>query len=34
MDAEETEKDSNTQILLLKIGGCWYITGDFLDTLN
>lgn len=34
MGAEETNKDSNTQILLLKIDGSWYITGDFLDALN
>lgn len=34
MGAEETNKNSNTQILLLKIDGSWYITGDFLDALN
>ncbi len=34
VEAEESEKDSETQILLLKVGGSWYITGHFLDTLN
>jgi hypothetical protein len=31
---EEPASDSTIQILLLKIGGSWYITGDFLDTLK
>lgn len=34
MEAEEVKNDSNTQILLLKIGGSWYITSDFLKTLD
>lgn len=31
---EEPANDSTIQVLLLKIGGSWYITGDFLDTLK
>lgn len=34
LEADDTVKDSDTQILLLKIGGSWYITGDFLETLS
>ena len=34
LEAGDISKDSETQILLLKIGGSWYITGDFLKTLN
>ena len=34
MEAKDTAKDSTTQMLLLKIGGSWYITGDFLETIS
>ena len=34
LEAGDISNDSKTQILLLKIGGSWYITGDFLNTLN
>jgi hypothetical protein len=34
LEAGDISKDSETQILLLKIGGSWYITGDFLEALN
>lgn len=34
LESDDTVNDSNTQILLLKVGGSWYITGDFLETLS
>ena len=34
MEAADTTKDSTTQMLLLKIGGSWYITGDFLESVS
>ena len=35
VEAEEIEKDaSTTHITLLKIGGSWYLTGDFLNAVN
>jgi hypothetical protein len=34
VESDSTAEDANTQILLLKIGGSWYITGEFLNILN
>jgi hypothetical protein len=34
VESDSTAEDANAQILLLKIGGSWYITGEFLNILN